>query len=124
VVRPADDPLALLKVIMNEDLMSGGRTGRFCMDILQALLVKDRTMLPKLMELTVLEKVISPLEPKEHKDILILIKATELATEIMTAAKAIGDGERVYALMTQIGIVKLVEKNTDHPDRTVYVKAE
>jgi hypothetical protein len=47
-----------------------------------------------------------------------------MATELMTTAKIQGEGAAFMGLMSQKGIVDIIEKITDHKDRDVYVKAE
>jgi hypothetical protein len=61
IIRPADDPLSVLKVIMNVSLLTGIKTGTFSLIILINLLRKDFTMLRKLMELNLIEKIFSVL---------------------------------------------------------------
>jgi hypothetical protein len=48
IVRPADDPLTLLRVIMNGELLKEPVGGYMCMMILQVILRRDPSYLPKL----------------------------------------------------------------------------
>lgn len=61
IIRPADDPLSVLKVIMQVNLLTGIKTGKYCLVILINLLRKDFTMLKKLMELNLIDKIHSVL---------------------------------------------------------------
>lgn len=71
IVRPANDPLELLKVLTESSLLVGRATGRFCFEILQLLLRKDRNYLSKLMEMRILDKLMEALEVRECKQMLI-----------------------------------------------------
>jgi hypothetical protein len=71
-VRPADDPLELLKVLTESSLLIGRMTGPYCFGILQELLRKDRNYLSQLMEMRILDKMRDVLEPKEDcKELLM-----------------------------------------------------
>lgn len=69
IVRPADDPLELLKVVMDPQLLKSGRmgVGHYCLHILQVVLQKDQTFLKKLMELRVLDKLSEFFEVEKDK---------------------------------------------------------
>lgn len=65
IVRPADDRLELLRIFTDISLLTGAKTGLYCLRILQALLQKDREFLRQLMEIRILEKINDVLERRE-----------------------------------------------------------
>ena len=61
IIRPVDDPLSVLKIIMNSKLLISSDTGSNCLSIMKNLLRKDCSMLKKLMEFNVIDKILAVL---------------------------------------------------------------
>lgn len=123
IVRPADDPLELLKVFTDINLLKGEKTGPACLEILATLLRKERSFLPAVMEFRVLEQLAELFETKEecHE---IMARAIELCTQLVVSERELKEEKRMVALMEAKGITRAIEKLNDSQEKRVYTLAE
>lgn len=101
IVRPADDPLTLLRVIMNIELLKEPVGGYMCMMILQVLLKRDPAYLAKLVELQIFDKLLAVFDSCSQcgDSKQLHLESIELAAELLRAAKAVGDETRIFGIM-------------------------
>lgn len=123
IVRPADNPLELLKVFTDINLLKGYKTGPACLEILATLLRKERGFLPAVMEFRVLELLSELFETKEecHE---IMGRAIELCTQLVVSERELKEEKRMVALMEAKGIARAIEKLNDSKEKKVYTLAE
>ena len=123
IVRPADDPLELLKVFTDIGLLKGQKTGPACLEVLASLLRKDRNFLGAVMEFRVLELLAELFESKEECS-EIMGRSIELCTELLVSERELKEERRMYALMEAKGIVRAIERLNDNKEKKVYTLAE
>lgn len=122
-MRPADDPLELLKVLTDISLLKGQRTGPVCLEVLATLLRKDHSFLPAVMEFRVLEQLAELFESKEEC-VEIMAGGIELCTQLLASEGEAGKERRMLALMETKGIVQAISRLNDHKEKQVYMMAE